>query len=412
MGLYRYAPVPSGRMGVLWTVAAIHGAAVLEFGSMGHMLYADRWLWQSAPDQKSRIYTTHLDEKDIALGITKRFSLAVKEIIEKDKPEVIFVLPSAVPEITGMDMESLCEEEEAVTGIRIVMLKKGSFHEKLHHGIEEGLYRLVKELAVGWSPNKTVDKAVNKTGRITCNLIGSCIDTAKFQADVYELQRILKAALGMEVLCVLSSETSVRQIEDMGGAHINLVLRREGIKAADTLKAAFQTDYVYGRPYGYQGTVGWLEEIAKKLELTLNREFLDREIEEGSHTFDYCRRLAAMLPGKALISAGGNYDVVKGILDFAEKEAGFKKKYVWCEVKEYGDPFIPYQTEEDRIKNITKDLTGILMADQAAYQMAGRKSGPSINRSLNNRNFNKYEAPYVGFRGAMNLCSLWLEELL
>ncbi len=191
MGLYRYAPVPSGRMGVLWTVAAVQGTAVLEFGSMGHMLYADRWLWQSAPDQKSRIYTTHLDEKDIALGITKRFSLAVKEIIEKDKPEVIFVLPSAVPEITGMDMESLCEEEEAVTGIRIVMLKKGSFHEKLHHGIEEGLYRLVKELAVGRSPDKTVDKSVNKTGRITCNLIGSCIDTAKFQADVYELQIIL-----------------------------------------------------------------------------------------------------------------------------------------------------------------------------------------------------------------------------
>lgn len=408
MGLYRYAPVPSGRMGALWTVAAVQGAAVLEFGSMGHMLYAQRWLWQSAPDHKSRIYTTHLDEKDIALGITKRFSLAIKEIIDKEKPEVIFVLPSAVPEITGMDMESLCEETEADTGIKIVMLKKGSFHEKLHHGIEEGLYRLVKELAVGRRANKTVDK----TDRITCNLIGSCIDTAKFQADVYELQRILKAALDMEVLCVLSSETSVRQIEDMGGAHINLVLRREGIKAADTLKAAFQTDYVYGRPYGYQGTVSWLEEIAKKLELTLNREFLDQEIDEGSHTFDYCRQLAAMLPGKALISAGGNYDVVKGILDFAVKEAGFKKKYVWCDVKDYGDAFIPYQAEEDRIKNITKDLTGILMADKTAYQMAGRKSGPVINRSLNNRNFNKYESPYVGFRGAMNLCALWLEELL
>lgn len=408
MGLYRYAPVPSGRMGVLWTVATVQGAAVLEFGSMGHMIYAERWLWQSVPDQKSRIYTTHLDEKDIALGITKRFSIALKEIIEKEKPEVIFVLPSAVPEITGMDMESLCEEAEIDFGIKIVMLKKGSFHEKLHDGIEEGLYRLVKELAVGRRAVKTVDK----TDRVTCNLIGSCIDVAKFQVDVYELQRILKAALGIEVLCVLSSETSVSQIKDMGGAHINLVLRREGIKAADTIKAAFQTDYIYGRPYGYQGTVSWLEEIAKKLGLTLNREFLHHEMEEGSHTFDYCRQLAAMLPGKALISAGGNYDVVKGILDFAVKEAGFKKKYVWCDVKDYEDPFIPYQTEEDRIKNITKDLTGILMADKTAYQMAGRKSGPFINRSLNNRNFNKYEVPYVGFRGAMNLCALWLEELL
>lgn len=68
--------------------------------------------------------------------------------------------------------------------------------------------------------------------------------------------------------------------------------------------------------------------------------------------------------------------------------------------------------EEDLIKYITKSMDGILMADKAAYQMAERKFGPIINHNLDSRNFNKYESPYVGFRGAMNLCSLWLENLL
>ncbi len=404
MGLYRYAPKPSGRMGLLWTVGTIQGAAVLEFGSMGHMIYAERWLWQSVPGSGSKLFTTHLDEKDIALGITKRFTLAVREILEKEKPEVIFVLPSAVPEITGVDMEILCEEAELEFGQKIIMLKKGSFHEKLHHGIEEGLCCLVKELAA--------EKNVKKTETLTYNLIGSCIDLAKFQADVYELQRILKAAFGMEPLCVLTLETSVGQIKKMGGAHINLVLRREGIKAAEALKETFHTGYVYGRPYGYGGTKEWLEEIAQSLGLTINRDFIDREIKEGSPALNYCRQVASMSPYKAGISIGGNYDVVKGILDFAVKEAGMKKKYVWCDVKDYEDDYIPYQAEEDLVNHITKDLDGILMADKAAYHMAGRKSGPIINRSLNSRNFNKYESPYMGFRGAMNLCSIWLDNLL
>ncbi len=405
MGLYRYAPKPSGRMGLLWTLGTVREAAVLEFGSMGHMLYAERWLWQSCPGTGSRIYTTHLDEKDIALGITKRFFLAVREIIEKENPEVIFALPSAVPEITGVDMEALCEEVRYETGHRIIPLKKGGFHEKLYHGIEEGLYRLVKELAEDGRHEK-------KTETVTYNLIGSCIDLAKYQADVYELKRILKSALGMEAVCVLTVDTSVSQIKKMGEAHFNLVLRREGIKAAEILKEKFHTDYIYGRPYGYKGTISWLEQIAEKLGLALNEEFMGSELKEGSYALDYCRQIACVSPQRAGISIGGNYDVVKGILDFAVGEVGMKKKYVWCDAADYEDECIPYQDENDLIKYITKDLDGILMADKAAYQMAGRDSGPIINRSLNNRNFNKYEPPYAGFRGAMNLCSIWLDSLL
>lgn len=75
-----------------------------------------------------------------------------------------------------MDMEVLCEETERELGQKIIMLKKGGFREKLHHGIEEGLYCPVKEPA---------EREAGKTDRITYNLIGTCIDVAKFQADAY-----------------------------------------------------------------------------------------------------------------------------------------------------------------------------------------------------------------------------------
>ena len=405
MGLYRYAPPPSGRMGLLWTLGGIRDAAILEFGSMGHMIYAERWLWQSGIDTGGKLFTTHLDEKDIALGITKRFSEAVREIIEQRNPRVIFVLPSTIPEIIGTDMEVLCQEAEDECAIPVIALKKGNFKEKLHNGIEEALYCAVRELACK-------HPGAARSEKVTYNLIGSCMDLAKFEADALELKRLLKEALGMEPICVLSSEASVSQIEEMGSAHINLVLRREGLKAAEELKSRFGTEYVYGLPYGYQGTAAWLRGIAEQTGLTLNEEFIRRECAEGHAALQYCRQIAAVYSSRAKISLGGNYDVVKGILEFAVNEAGLKPNYIWSNAREYADAFIPYQEEHDLIQNITREFEGILMADKPAYPMAGRKSGALINRSLDSRLFNKYESPYMGFRGAMNLCALWLEELL
>jgi len=40
MGLHRFKPIPSGRMGTLWTIASIRDGVVIEFGCMGHMLYS------------------------------------------------------------------------------------------------------------------------------------------------------------------------------------------------------------------------------------------------------------------------------------------------------------------------------------------------------------------------------------
>ena len=40
----------------------------------------------------------------------------------------------------------------------------------------------------------------------------------------------------MKPVCILPSHGSVNKIEEMGSAHINLVLREEGKKAAEELK--------------------------------------------------------------------------------------------------------------------------------------------------------------------------------
>ena len=72
MGLYRFKPMPSGRMGIFWTLSSIRESAVVEFGCMGHNLYSGGLLRQSGiyEGYGAPLYTTYIDETDIAMGQT------------------------------------------------------------------------------------------------------------------------------------------------------------------------------------------------------------------------------------------------------------------------------------------------------------------------------------------------------
>lgn len=256
MGLYKYLPEPSGRMGLLWTVGTVGESAVLEFGSMGHMIYADRWLSLTGADNRSKLYTTHIDEKDIALGLTSRLTQAMEEIIRTDYPGAVFVLPSVIPEIIGTDLSFLCEElQNQYEDVPIISFRHGGFQDKLTAGVEEGLYQLVRRLP----------KVTDRTAKRTFNIIGSCADQKSFRADAEELVRLCDEIFEMEPVCILTSDTTVSKIKQMGSAHVNLVLRREGVKAAGHLQERFGIPYLYGEICGGAGTAEWIKQLKELL---------------------------------------------------------------------------------------------------------------------------------------------------
>jgi nitrogenase molybdenum-cofactor synthesis protein NifE len=67
-------------MGILWTISGIQNTAVLEFGSMGHLLYSDRFLQEYIGLDRATLYSTHINEKTIAFGIGKELELAIHDI--------------------------------------------------------------------------------------------------------------------------------------------------------------------------------------------------------------------------------------------------------------------------------------------------------------------------------------------
>ncbi|WP_434282266.1 nitrogenase component 1 [Clostridium botulinum] len=407
MGIHKFKPPMSGRMGVLWTLASIRDAALIEYGCMGHMQYGRMFLNQAGISRGCKLYSTHIDETDISLGDTRRLNRTIAQIVERDKPKIIFLLPSSVPTVIGTDLVAICEElQPEYPNISLLPFGCGSFDIDGHRGVEEALLLL----------SKMLPKDVEKTEEPTFNIIGSCADLFRFNADAEEIIRIMKGAFGMEKLCVMTSDTSVEQIENMGGAHINLVIRQEGEPAAKQLKKRFGTPYLLARPYGIEGTLEWIDKIAKISGLTLDNSFIKSEKEKSmiqiSPAIFGFQHVIREHPDEARISLGGHRDVVKGILSYAEEELSLIRGTCWCDSEAMASEEIPYFSENEWVQAILSEEKGILMASGEALKWAKRNIDLQISNPDIKWRLNPYESPFMGFRGSVNLVNLWLNDLL
>ena len=407
MGLYRFKPMPSGRMGIFWTVAPIKESAVVEFGCMGHNLYSGGLLRQGGifEGYGAPLYTTYIDETDIAMGQTYRLEATLRRVVDTDRPEVVFLQPSAVPEVIGMDMfaiANLLADEFPET--KLVPLGHGSFAISQHKGVEEALTAIVKALA----------EDVPRTGRPTYNVLGTCPDLFNFGADLAEIERMMQGAFGIEAVCRLSSACSVTDIRRIGAAHVNLVIRREGIAAAEYLKSRFGTPYIYARPYGIRGTTRWLRQVGETLGREPSAEFIAAEeallYGQIDRPYRTLQTNAWSYPEEAVLTIGGHYDVVKGIREFAVGEMPLKNGVCWCDCPEMGDGEIPFFPEEKWIPVVESHEKGYLMFSGEALKWFGKNTDLQIANPDIKWRLHPYDPPLTGYRGAAQLVNLWINE--
>ncbi len=106
MGLYKYYSIPSDRMGALWTLLSIRGACILEFGTAGTTRFALNNFHKMKGVQNSQLYTTHLDENDIAMGDVSRMDKAIEDIVSEGLATNIFLMSSTVSSVIGIDLEA------------------------------------------------------------------------------------------------------------------------------------------------------------------------------------------------------------------------------------------------------------------------------------------------------------------
>ena len=124
MGLCRYLPTPSDRMGILWSLLAIEDSVIVEYGPAGTTHFSMSLFGELGVDQQNRLFTTHMSEDDVVMGDVTRLEDAIVELDRNYSPKVIFVIASAITAVLGGHVDAVtCSAAEAASNIASGELK-------------------------------------------------------------------------------------------------------------------------------------------------------------------------------------------------------------------------------------------------------------------------------------------------
>ena len=403
MGHQKERAVASSRMGVLWTLAPIRDAVLIEFGCMGHLFYGTQLLERSALQGGCKIFSTHISELDIALGSYSNLKEVVKTVIVESDPKAIFLTPSAIPEMIGTDMQSVCQLlQKEHPSVLFLNFPSGGFDACFSYGVQETL----KELII------TLPETTEKSPKRSYNILGSCPDLFNAAADEQEIVRLMEGSFGLQKICSLSNGCCIEDIQAMGSAHINLVMRREALSAAIALQKRFGTPYVMVRPYGIQKTLQSIKQISDILQLPFNKGFIEKEVKTiQQHMLPFTRKAFRLKDSFPALSLGGHRDVVEGIGSFWRDELGLELGSIWCDDPSMGDEEIPYLSTQNKRAVLQGMQNPLLMESGDLLTFLGLDTSLQIAFPDSRWRLNPYSSPLLGFRGTLQLAQSWMNVL-
>ena len=205
-------------------------------------------------------YSTSLNELEIVTGEIKGLKENIEEIISQNpKIEIIAIISTVVPQIIGMDLETIVENIEEALDIPCVFINTNSF-ENYYSGISLTLNSLAKKFMVE-----------NKKIKNTVNIIGYSPLTFGKIEKLEELFSLIKS-LYLNILTVFSYNLSLEKIKNSTSAELNLVLSYEGLALAKYMEKKFSIPYIIINvvsKYGIENT----ENILKKYFYEIDNSF-------------------------------------------------------------------------------------------------------------------------------------------
>ncbi len=410
--LYKYLPLPSDRMGVIWALSTIKDAYIIEYGPAGTTHYALEGLTQYNGELQAKLYTTHLEEEDLIMGDSGRLAETIKEVDEHYSPPVIFVLASSISSIVGVDIESICQELRDKVRAKLICFTGGGFRGDYTQGLREVLTVLAGQIVQG--PREKL--------KGTYNIIGGTIDAYNFAADLQEIQNIMSGGFGYRAHTVFTANTSIKEIEQASQAEFNLVLRSEGLQCAEILQEKYGMPFVYGSPYGIKGTYQWVKKIEAACSSKGNELFFKDQAGKGQkhlHKFVH----TAFTYGNMTAILSGAYDFALGILPFLRDELKLEIKKILIRHKEKGfaaalpaplREIILFDSDEQQMSQlIAESNPSLLLGDGVLLELGAHVP---VRLQLANPNLThmiKFYAhtPFMGFNGAVYLTEVLLNHL-
>lgn len=394
MSLVRFLPTPSDRMGIIWSLLAVQGAIVLEYGPAGTTHYSMGLYGGLGLRFQNRLFTTHMSEDDVVMGDVTRLEEALVELDKNYAPKVIFVVASSVTAVIGTDIKGVCRYMQNEVKAKLVAFEQGGFRGDYSVGLAETYKLLVRNL-----PQKGVAQEKG-----LYNIIGASAWRYRMASDIWEVKSLLSEALGLSCNACLCCDTSVEELQALGKAQVNIVLGNEGLAAAQYLEEKFGTPYVYAAPYGYSGTVRFLESVGEAIgeipqPLVLMRL---RMKEKGMSMLSMFAMMGGGKTKQAVVK--GDYDLVQGVSAFLE-QAGIRVVHKMCahSLKAIAEPASDvesYAEEGEWLQEIRDLRATLIFADDVALAQADASnmkvliSAPFMNGVV------ATHLPFMGEKGA------------
>lgn len=314
MSLCRNYPTPSNRMAVMWSLMPIKNSIVLEYGPAGTTHFGAGLYSSFGIDLDSSLFTTHISEDDIIMGDVSRLEKAIVEIDQNYKPDVIFIVAAAVIAVIGTDVKGVCNYMQDEVNAKLICFDDGGFGGDYTTGIQNSYNTLIKEFSL---------KNRREINYKKFNILGASAASFRIRSDVWELEDLMEKYFDMELGTILGLESTIDDLKNISSASINLVIRKEALPCAKLLEKKFNIPYIYQAPYGYEGTLEWLEEIEKTLNKEMNikaKEKLLEKITDNQRRMEFMRRMAGSrykyLPKASIV---GDYDTILGLSDLCEE---------------------------------------------------------------------------------------------
>lgn len=202
-------------------------------------------------------YCTSLNELEIVTGEIKGLKESIEEIINQNqKIEFIAIISTVVPQIIGMDLETIVENIEEELDIPCIFINTNSF-ENYYSGISLTLNSLANKFMVE-----------NQKIKNTVNIIGYSPLTFGKIEKLEELFSLIKS-LDLNILTVFSDNLSLEKIKNSTSAELNLVLSYEGLALAKYMEKGFSIPYVIINvvsKYGIENTENILKRFFYKID--------------------------------------------------------------------------------------------------------------------------------------------------
>lgn len=409
MSLCRFLPVPSDRMGIVWSLLSIKDAMLLEYGPAGTTHYSMGFYSAVGVTWRQRLFTTHMNEDDVVMGDVSRLEQAVLEIDAEYQPAVLFVVASSISAVIGTDLKGVCRYLQEKTKAKLIALEQGGFRGDYSIGLKEVYKVLVTKLAK------------EETERVagTVNILGASAYSYRIASDIWEISNLLAEGLDLKVGTVLCHETTIKAIENIGSAEINLVLREEALPAAKLLEKKFGQPYICGQPYGYTDTLHWLEEIGaalgRKVASSLVGRLQRKAGEAGAYNFYF--RMSSGMRAQAFLL--GEYQTVQGIGKFFGQlglpVAGKICQHSLKNIAQAAEDVEYLPVEKDRIGRLRSLEKTLVLADETSLGLCGDSNTKlCVSVPLLNGALRATHLPIVGEKGAdwlLEALELYLQNL-